>query len=93
MMSELQIVIPLSLLAGAQDLSTEGIIAYLEDTRAAREAMQHYKDQYNALAERVRSAGNSLTLILDEVNDDFERAKALRNFAQEMKQEQPLEAL
>jgi hypothetical protein len=83
--NEIQLVVPLSALPQDTELTPESVMRTLSDSVNARAEAQQHKDSYNALIQTIQSAGNSLTLILDEVDNEFEKVKALRKFAAELK--------
>lgn len=85
-MSEIQIIVPMSAFAEGTELTPAGIAATLQDTVAARAEAEQTKVRYNTVVSDLRSAGNSLSLILTEVDDEYEKLKALRRFAEELKQ-------
>lgn len=82
----IQVIIPLDMFPEDTDMTVEGLLRTLGDAQTARAAANHYKELYNALAQQMQSAGNSLQLILDEVDGEWERVQALRRFAEEMKE-------
>lgn len=84
-MSDIQVIIPLSALPEGTTLTAEGINEALGGIVDSRAEADHYKEKYNELVATAKAAGKSLELILDEVNDSFERAKALRGFVAELK--------
>lgn len=80
-MSDIQILIPLSALPEGTTLTAEGINEALGGIVDSRAEIDQMKARYNELADAVKSSGKNLNLILDDINDSFERAKALRRFA------------
>lgn len=85
-MSNIQIIIPLDILPEGTALTAESVLAVITESEKHRETAEQYKQMYNMLAQQMASAGKSLALILDEVDDQFEKAQALRGFAQELTQ-------
>lgn len=90
-MSELSLVVPLSALPEGIELTSEGLLTALSDVEKHREAVEHYKieseqrrEQYNALVAQVGAAGRDLVRILDEIEDEYDKARALRTYASEM---------
>lgn len=97
-MSDIQIVVPLSALPEETEMTAEGILRAFSDAESAREASQallaersQLIQRYNQLAQRVNAAGRDLERILDEVDDPFHKAQALRAFAAELKQEEVIQ--
>lgn len=89
-MSELSIVIPLSMLPPDFPLETTELLAALTESGKLRQDVEQFKSRYNALVREWNTAGNSLELILDEV-EGFEKARALRAFVQTLKDKRMLE--
>lgn len=85
-MSGIAIVVPLEALPSDVQLSPRDIINTLKDGEKHRREAEQLKGQYNTLVSQMRAAGNSLQLILDEVDDPWHKANALRNFATELKE-------
>ena len=83
-MSEITINVPLDALAGAKTLDAAGIQEYLGNAVLLADTAKQAVNQYNSIINQFHSAAKSLQLILDEVDDPFEKAQALRRLAQEM---------
>jgi len=83
-MSEMSLIVPLSILPEGTALTVEGLITSIADSAKHLEAAEHYRQRYNNLQTVIASAGNSLTLILTEVEGEFEKLQALRAFAAEL---------
>lgn len=85
-MSELSILVPLQALPADTTLTSESILSTLTDSLAARSQVEHLEQKCDHLLNMFRNAGSSLALILDEVEDEYEKLKALRKFAVELKE-------
>jgi len=68
------------------EMTVQGIGAALMDTTASRAEADYWKEKYDNLVHMMKNAGKGLELILDEVEEPFERVKALRSFAKELKE-------
>ena len=86
-MTDVQILLPLSVVQGAENLTAEGIAEYLSNAVHFKIEADSHKARYNALVQRVQAAGRDLERILDEVDDGYEKVRALRNYARQMKEE------
>ena len=84
-MSEISIVVPLSQLPPGIELTALNLIELLTDSERWRLDAERYRGQCQALITEMRSAGASLDLILNEVDGEYERVQALRNFARELR--------
>ncbi len=82
-MNELSLVVPLSLLPA--DVEPSEVLATLQDSAELRAMMEQMKGTYNSLIVLFRSQAANLKLILDEVDDEFEKVKALRGLASKMR--------
>lgn len=89
-MSEVQLIIPLSAVAGAASLTAEGLAEQLTKTIEYKQRYEGLVVDYNGLVQLLNSTGASLEHILDEV-EGFDQAKALRGFISELKSLRRLE--
>lgn len=85
-MSEIQVLIPLSVFGDAKDLTPQGI-------SEAINLVGDYKDQLAALTARndllitkIRNLGRDIEFIWENSINEFDRAKAIRNLFGEMKE-------
>lgn len=85
-MSELSLLVPLKELPADTNLTAEGVLRAITDAAEAKTLAEHYRKMYEQLSASMRSAGSSLSLILDEVDGEYEKIKALRQFAAELKE-------
>ena len=86
-MSEIQIILPLSAIQGAESMSPAELTEFLSNATNLREEVAQIKEEYNQLVQGINSSGRNLERILDEV-EGLEKYRALRTFANEMKQMQ-----
>lgn len=84
MRNDISLVIPLSVLAGAPNLTPEEIVTALTNSVAAQEQLAEAQLQIEKLKKVVGSFGRSLNLILEEVNEPMAKAQALRSLSKEM---------
>jgi hypothetical protein len=84
-MSEVQILLPLSIFDGAKDLKPETLVTTLQDAVFLRNNLLRFETRVAELQQQIHSYGASLELILEEVDNPLEKAKALRKLAADMK--------
>jgi len=85
-MSEIQIILPLSAIAGiSTDLNAQTIMQNLNDSMQYKQDLNSLIEAYNNLVYTLNGAGRNIDLILDEVDDQYEKARALRKLAAEFK--------
>lgn len=82
--NDISLVIPLSALAGAPNLSPDEIVTALTKSVEAQEELVHLREQVEKMQKIVAAYGRNLRLILDEVNEPMEKAQALRKLSKDM---------
>jgi len=92
-MSEIQIILPLSMFEGVHDFTPQSIVEHLQASTELLDDYVQLTNSYNSLVRTMNSTGKSLELILDEVDDSYEKAKALRKLASELKEMKMLERM
>ena len=83
-MSEIQILLPLSVLQGAESLTPEGIAEHLSNAVKLKDEADQLRTAYNEVVAVLNAAGGSLEHIINEVSG-FEQARAIRGFIAELK--------
>lgn len=79
--SDIQITIPLDVLGDVKNLTPQSIREALMN----RTEIRHLESALNTSNQIVNQFGRNLHRILDEVDDPFEKAKALRRLGDEAK--------
>ena len=82
--SEIQLIVPLSLLAGVKLLTPEAISEHLQQFGRVASELEERDAQLAALQGVFCSCARSISLILDEVDDPYEKAQALRKLSADM---------
>lgn len=83
--NEIRISLPLSAIQGADSMSPAALVEFLSNAVDIRADRDQVVMEYNQLVDSTNSAGRNLERILDEVSNDWDRVRALRQFAAEMK--------
>lgn len=83
-MDQISVVIPLSAIAGAANFSPSELAATLANSSTIKQQLEQTQNRCNTLTQTLSAAGRNLQLILDEVPDPFDKAKALRQLAKEI---------
>src|SRR6188768_1761029 len=68
-MSEIQIILPLSMFEGVHDFTPQSIVEHLQASTELLDDYVQLTNSYNSLVRTMNSTGKSLELILDEVDD------------------------
>jgi len=84
--SDIQIIIPLSVLGTASSLTPEEISRTLNNATAYQQAAERYRELVNVMVVQFQSAARDLLRILDEVDDPWHRVQALRQLAADMQE-------
>lgn len=84
MSEEISIVLPLSAIAGASTLAPSEIVRALQNSVRMKAEIDAAEKRVENLKKLLALAGRNMTLILDEVNDPFEKAQALRKLSKEL---------
>lgn len=82
----ISIVVPLDVLPKGMTLDSETLISALTNYESATLKAERTQAEYNSLVSQVKSIGANLELILNEVDDPFEKVRALRNLVTELKE-------
>lgn len=82
--TEISIIIPLSAIADSTDLSPSQLLTALSTSVETKHQVEQAQNRCNTLISALTAAGRNLQLILDEVSDPFDKAKALRKLAKEI---------
>ena len=85
-MNEIQIIVPLSVFNGAENLTPETILERLHNVLVLKDRLAQSEERYVKLVKAMISYGNSIQLILNEIDNPFDKAVALRKLAAEMKE-------
>ena len=83
-MSEISIVIPLASLAGAGNISPGEILQTLQNSLHLKKQLETEQNRADNLKKMLHLAGRNMQLILDEVQDPFDKAQALRGLSKEL---------
>lgn len=82
--NEISLVIPLSALAGVSNLEPHKIVEVLTKSVERERELEETKSRLEVVSKMLASYGRSLKLIVEEVNDPYEKAQALRKLSKEM---------
>lgn len=85
-MSNIQVILPLDVLSGAESLTAEGISAFLSDATKATERADAAERNEKALAQKLVDWVGQLENILDADWNDFRKSQALRELVSETRQ-------
>lgn len=97
-MQDIQIIVPLSALPDDIQMTPQSILSAFTETHTLLQKVENLElklyqtvARHNQLAAKLNANGRNLERILDEVDDQFMKAQALRNLAAEMKEEKVME--
>jgi hypothetical protein len=97
-MQDIQIIVPLSALPDDIQMTPQSILSAFVETHTLLQKVENLElklyqtvARHNQLVAKLNANGRNLERILDEVDDQFAKAQALRNLAAEMKEEKVME--
>lgn len=84
-MSEIQVIIPLSVFGDAKDLTPQAISEAISNISDLKKENAHLTERYNRSVSMIRYFGLSLEGIWETSQNDFDRAKAIRSLINDLK--------
>jgi hypothetical protein len=85
-MNEITVTIPLSMLAGAESLSAEGISTLLADVQNVRAAQRQAEDRLQIHAREVKQIGFELQAAVDADMNIMDKFTVIRSLANKIQQ-------
>ena len=86
-MSEIQVVIPLSVLKGVKDLTPEGISDFLSNLTTENNQVQVEKAKNKAYRDMISLMSQRLTFILEGAPNEYMKAQELRSLEADLKEQ------
>jgi DNA repair ATPase RecN len=84
-MSEILITLPLKIFEGEQPLTADGVRTMLEEAVRAKDRVEQLEGRIENLRTVIRQYGLSLQAALDNSPNEFEKARALRQLVENMR--------
>lgn len=84
-MSEILITLPLKIFEGEQPLTADGVRTMLEEAVNSKDRIAQLEGRIENLRTVIRQYGLNLQAILDNAPDEWQKARALRQLVEDMK--------
>lgn len=84
-MSEIQVLIPLSVFGDAKDLTPQGISEAINLVKDYKDQLAMLTARNDMLVTKIRNLGHDIEFIWGNSLNEFDRARAIRNLFGEMK--------
>lgn len=85
-MTEIQVLIPLSVFGDAKDLTPQGISEAIRNVNELKESNTRAWARNEALIQAINSLGTALESIWEDSKNELERAKKIRDLIKDMKE-------